>query len=228
MINKKEKNTIPKIKIFLVDDHRLVRRGIKSLLNKYYDFEIIGEADSGEEALEKIQENMPEIILMDVSLPGMNGFETVTKIKELFPKIKALFLSMHDEAEYIIRSIKSGGDGYILKSAESDELINAIRNIISGEKYYSGEIAKIIFNNYNFETSQPKIAKNEKCIALTQREKEILRLVSDGYSAKEIAEMLFISPRTVETHRLRIMQKLEAHNTAELIKLAVLYKLIEF
>jgi DNA-binding NarL/FixJ family response regulator len=228
MTNKQEKSTIPKIKIFLVDDHRLVRRGIKSLLNKYYDFEIIGEADSGEETLEKIQENTPEIILMDVSLPKMNGFETIAKIKELFPKVKALFLSMHDEAEYIIRSIKSGGDGYILKSAESDELINAIRSIASGEKYYSDDIAKIIFNSYNFETSQPKVAKNEKYIALTQREKEILRLVSDGYSAKEIASMLFISPRTVETHRLRIMQKLEAHNTAELIKLAVLYKLIEF
>lgn len=228
MVNKQEKNNVPNIKIFLVDDHRLVRRGIKSLLNKYYDFEIIGEADSGEEALEKIQENTPEIVLMDVSLPGMNGFETAAKIRELIPEIKVLFLSMHNEAEYIIRSIKSGGNGYILKSAESDELINAIRNVISGEKYYGDEIAKIIFNSYNFETSQPKIIKNEKHIALTQREKEILRLVSDGYSAREIASMLFISPRTVETHRLRIMQKLEAHNTAELIKLAVLYKLIEF
>lgn len=228
MVNKQEKNNVPNIKIFLVDDHRLVRRGIKSLLNKYCDFEIIGEADSGEEALEKIQENTPEIVLMDVSLPGMNGFETAAKIRELIPEIKVLFLSMHNEAEYIIRSIKSGGNGYILKSAESDELINAIRNVISGEKYYGDEIAKIIFNSYNFETSQPKIIKNEKHIALTQREKEILRLVSDGYSAREIASMLFISPRTVETHRLRIMQKLEAHNTAELIKLAVLYKLIEF
>ncbi|MCS6904230.1 MAG: response regulator transcription factor [Bacteroidia bacterium] len=163
---------------------------------------------------------------MDISLPDVSGFEVANRIRKTHSYVRILFLSMHDEPEYVIRSIKSGGEGYILKTAEIEELVNAVRSVARGEKYYSHQVAKIIFSSCDSHHYNP--SRSEKTIVLTNREREILRYVADGYNTREIANILYISPRTVETHRLRIMQKLEAHNTAELIKLALMYKLIQF
>jgi DNA-binding NarL/FixJ family response regulator len=212
------------IRILLADDHTVVRNGIKLLLAQQPDFEVVAEADNGMEAVELAAQTQPDVALLDVTMPQLNGFDAAQRIRQARPGTHVLFLSMHNEPEYIIRSMKSGGSGYLLKSVEKAELANAIRAVHRGERYLSTDAASNLYDG--FEDSSARNTPDIPNITLTQREREILELVANGLITKEIADRLNLSPRTVETHRVNVMKKLQATNTAELIKLAAFYKLI--
>ena len=203
-----------KIRIAIVDDHQLFRDGISSLLVRQGDFEVIlSEADGIAflEALEKI-ENKPEIVLLDLSMPKMNGFEILEKLRKNYPGIRSIAISMHDDGNYIVRCIRSGVYGYLLKNTDEDELILAIKTVSRGQKYFNKDISERMINIMSVEGNEPK--------KLSPKESEVLSMISEGLTTKEIADKLYISTRTVETHRVNMMKKLEVKNSAELIKKA--------
>jgi two-component system response regulator NreC len=209
-----------KIKALLADDHRMVRTGIRNLLQQAGDIEVVAEVDSGEQAVALAAASGAELVLMDISMPGMNGLEATRLLRHKAPQLRILMLSMHEEPEYVIRAMKTGASGYVLKSADRDELLTAVRRVHAGEKYYSPGVAGAMVED------NPNLPLHDPSLLLTAREREILALVANGKVTKEVAEVLNISPRTVETHRVNIMRKLDVANTAELIKVAVLYKLV--
>lgn len=202
-----------KIRIVLADDHALVRDGMKTLLKDVQDFSVIGEAADGHEAVKKVEELMPDIVILDISMPNMNGLETIDVIHRRFPKTKILVLTMHESEEYAHRVYKSGVGGYMLKNSDKKEFIHAIRAVSKGERFFSSSISGV--------TSKGYVGKDADSIPITRREKEILRLIVDGLTNQEIADKLFISPRTVDTHRSNLMQKLEIKNTAGLVRFAI-------
>ncbi len=204
-----------RIKIILVDDHPVVRRGISSCLTKHENLQIVGEAGDGREALKKIKELLPDIVLMDIDMPQMNGLAATEVLRKEMPQVKVLILSMHSQAEFVLRIIQSGARGYVLKEANPDDLIKAIETVHSGEVFFSPEVARLALNQYvrgGTESSQNQ---------LTSREKEVLTQIAEGLSNKEIAWRLGVGVRTVETHRERIMRKLSIHSVAGLTKYAI-------
>ncbi len=229
------------IHLLLADDHRLVRDGIRSLLSDVEDIQILADVASGDELLAILNDlrkasnaanaGLPDVVLLDVSMPMpagqiQSGLEAASFIAKEYPSVHILFLSMHEEAEYIINAMKAGARGYVLKNAEKAELVEAIRSVASGNRYFSKEVAERVMGSF-----APIPANSDKqAIAdtptLTQREQEILQLVAEGLSTKIIAERLIISPRTVETHRTNIMHKLNAVNSVELVRIALQYGLI--
>ena len=211
------------IKVLLADDHVIVRNGIKILLESDGDVEVIGEASNGVEALEMAKNLQPDILISDIKMPIMNGIEATSKLHEVAPSAKALILSMHDDEEYIIKSVESGASGYLLKDTTKEEFSKAIRAILDGQKYFSGDISNILVNNYlNIRDTGPiasrTSATKDDPYHITKRERQILQLVYDGHSNKSIAEELGKSVRTVETHRFNIMKKLEVSNITELLR----------
>ena len=202
-----------KIRILLADDHALVRDGMKTLLKDVNDFSVVGEAADGLEVVKKVEELLPDIVTMDISMPNMNGLETIDVIHRRFPKTKILVLTMHENEEYAHRVYKSGAGGYILKNSDKKEFIHAIRMVHKGERFFSSSVSGV--------TSKGYVGKEVASIPITRREKEILRLIVDGLTNQEIADKLFISPRTVDTHRSNLMQKLEIKNTAGLVRFAI-------
>jgi DNA-binding NarL/FixJ family response regulator len=217
-----------KTKILVVDDHNLVRDGIVTMLTSCVDFEIIGEAQDGEEAINKAYLMRPDIILMDIFLPGMNGVEAARIIKSKLPEIKILFLSMEVSQEYLEEVIKIGAEGYVLKDIRKSELAGAVRSAVGGTPYFSKGISDLVFKKYLKANSGEGEVKNvpppEK---LTDRELEIVKLLSQGINKREIADKLFISPRTVDAHRSHIMEKLGLKSTVELVKYAIKNQIIE-
>jgi two-component system response regulator DegU len=215
------------IKIILVDDHRIVRDGLKSLLSGEKDITIIGEASNGEEALIINRELKPDIIIADITMPEMNGIEMTRLISKENTKTKVLMVSMHDNEDYINQALEVGAAGFLLKDSSKDELIKAIKAVYAGETYCSGEVSKILLNKFLSSSRSKRLkVEAEVKLELTKREKEILKLISDGLSNKEIATQLFVSTRTVDTHRYNLMQKLEVKNGAELVRLAFKLNLI--
>jgi DNA-binding NarL/FixJ family response regulator len=210
-----------KIKIVIADDHRLVRDGIKSLLKNELDFDFVAEAENGLEVLELIPKFNPDVILMDISMPKLNGIEATSKITLEFPDVGVVMLSMHEEPEYVLQAIQNGACSYLLKNAEKDELVTAIKKASFGQKYFTPSISALMAEGIMV---QKKNQKDE--IEITEREQEVLTLVAEGLSTKQIAEKLFIGTRTVETHRLNLLKKFSAQNTAELIKIALERKII--
>ncbi|NVN94845.1 MAG: response regulator transcription factor [Bacteroidetes bacterium] len=214
-----------KIKIVLVDDHRLFLDGIKSLLSEVDFIDIIGEASSGNEALDLLSNIKPDIIMMDISMKGLSGIDVSKEITKLYPDIKIMILSMHTNEEFVINAIKAGAKGYLSKDTSKEELLDAIQIIQEGGECYSKLISE------NFLKSYVKKYKAEQSLIenkiLTQREIEILKLAVHGLSNKEIADKLFISTKTVDSHKNNIMQKLKLKNTAEMVLYAVKNKLIE-
>ncbi|MFZ4741885.1 MAG: response regulator [Bacteroidales bacterium] len=214
-----------KIKIVLVDDHRLFLDGIKSLLSEVDFIDIIGEASSGNEALDMLTNIKPDIIMMDISMKGLSGIDVSKEITMLYPDIKIMILSMHTNEEFVINAIKAGAKGYLSKDTSKEELLDAIQIIQEGGECYSKLISE------NFLKSYVKKYKAEQSLIenkiLTQREIEILKLAVHGLSNKEIADKLFISTKTVDSHKNNIMQKLKLKNTAEMVLYAVKNKLIE-
>lgn len=215
------------IKLMLVDDHSIVRDGIRLLLEQADGLEIIDEANDGEEALDKLKTHLPDLVLMDISLPGMSGIQTTQVISRLYKSVRVLMLSMHNNEDYILRSVEAGAYGYILKDSSSDEMIKAIRTIASGEKYYSSPVASIILSGYMQQLKKgDKHSRAERQSKLSNKEKEILQFLVDGMSSREIAEKLQLSVRTVDNHRANMMRRLQVRNAAELVRMAVEDKLI--
>lgn len=226
----------------LVDDHSIVRDGIRLLLEQAEGLEIIDEANDGEEALDKLKihhservegaangksNTLPDMVLMDISLPGMSGIQTTQVISRLYKGVRVLMLSMHNNEDYILRSVEAGAYGYILKDSSSDEMIKAIRTIAGGEKYYSSPVASIILSGYMQQLKKgDKHSRAERQSKLSNKEKEILQFLVDGMSSREIAEKLQLSVRTVDNHRANMMRRLQVRNAAELVRMAVEDKLI--
>ncbi|MEQ6118598.1 response regulator transcription factor [Reichenbachiella sp. MALMAid0571] len=211
------------VKVVLADDHEIVRNGIKTLLESEGEIEVLGEASNGIEAIEKVLELKPEILILDIRMPLMNGIEATAKLREVSPDTKVLILSMHDDEEYIIKSAESGASGYLLKDTNKQEFIKAISTIKSGDKYFSGDISNILVNNYlNIKkgniSNKNSNSSDVTDYGITKREKQILNLIYNGVTNKDIAEQLGKSVRTIETHRFNIMKKLGVGNITELLR----------
>lgn len=208
-----------KINIIIVDDHKIVRHGIKSLISDEIDFKIIGEASNGKEAVELVKNMSPDIVIMDINMPVLDGIEATFLIKKNFFKVKVLALTMAAGDEHIRKMIEAGASGYILKTSSKEELIKAIKTIHSGHHYFSEEATKTILNDMVNPVLKKKAG--DLHIQITDREKDVLRLIVDEYTNQEIADELFISVRTVDAHRRNLLQKIGAKNTAGLVKYAL-------
>lgn len=214
-----------KLRVLIVDDHGIVRAGVRSLLEGQSDMEVAGEASSGEEALEKVKELKPDIVLMDIAMSGMNGIEATKRIKELRPETSVLVLSMHDDEEFFFPVLRAGASGYILKESEPQELLYAIRTVHIGHVFLSPAVATALLAG--FVTAPPEQLE-ESYGSLTKREKEVLRLAAAGKTNREMAEELFLSSRTVEKYRQAVMHKLGLARREELTKYAIRRGLIDF
>ena len=215
------------IKIILVDDHDIVRDGIKSLLSGIDDIEIIGEAGDGNEVLEFLSKNTVDIVVLDISLKTISGLEITKIICEKYPSVKVLILSMYTNEEYVFTAIKNGAKGYLPKNTTRKELVEAIQTIFTGEEFFSEHISNIILKSYIRNVKGTPQTEEKKDSKLSQRETEILTLFAEGFSNQEIADKLFISIRTVESHKNHIMQKLELKSTMDLLKFAIKNKLVD-
>ncbi|WP_282134901.1 response regulator transcription factor [Seonamhaeicola maritimus] len=207
------------IKLVIADDHELFRNGLKELLRKYNDIDVVGCVSDGIEFIEYYKNNQDiDIVLLDISMPNMNGFEVLDQIKDLNPSVKPIIISMHDEGNYIAKCARMGAYSYLLKNTDQDELIKVVRVVSKGKKHFSPKISEKMIDYMSDST----ISEN----VLSKKETEVLELISKGNTTKEIAAMLYVSARTIETHRSNILKKLNVKNTAELIIKAVKMKLI--
>lgn len=216
-----------KIQVALVDDHQIVRDGIKSLLTGLLDIEVIDEASDAHGILDKLKTIKPDIIIVDISLPEISGIELTKIITSQYPSIRILVLSMYTNQEFIFNAIKAGAKGYLPKNITRDELLEAIREIHKGNEYFSKDVSSIILKSYLKQVKDPDRFDSIQEEKLTNRELEILRFVAEGYSNQLIADKLFISVRTVESHKNHIMQKLELTTTVDLVKYALKNKIID-
>lgn len=214
------------IKVLLVDDHRLVQEGIASILEQTDGIIICGKCASGEEALGLVRELSPHVVLMDIVMKGMNGIEATRWIKEQNSATKVILISTEVKKEFVSAGIKSGIDGYIPKDVSKETLFEAIQKVCNGERYFTDAITKLIFEDYYLVEKGTKKRERKITPGLTDRESEILQLVAEGVGNKEVSERLFISVRTVETHKTHILDKLGLKNTTELIKYAIKHNII--
>lgn len=205
-----------KIRLLIADDHVIVRKGIRLLLEAEPDMEIVGEALDGKESIEKVENLQPDIVLMDIAMPGMDGLEATRQIKQNWPDIQVLVLTMHRTDEYFFEMLKAGASGYILKGAETNDLKSAIRLIYSGGVFLYPNMVQKLIKGYLEATANLPSSDS----ILSKREKEVLKLISEGYSNQEIAKELVISPSTVHTHRSNLMAKLGFTKRHELVKYA--------
>jgi two-component system, NarL family, response regulator NreC len=206
------------IRIVLVDDHDIVRSGLKMLLQAQADIEIVGEAESGEQAIATCQQVQPDVVIMDITLPGMSGLETTRQIKQLYPNIAVLALTIHEGEQYFFEMLNAGASGYVPKRAAPTDLVAAIRAVSVGEVYLHPTVAKVLVNDYIKRVQAGYDSATYD--GLSQREQEVLKLIAEGLMNREIAEKLNISVRTVERHRENIMSKLNLHTRAELVRYA--------
>ena len=201
------------IEIIVVDDHQLFREGLISLISKDEDLEVVAGVSNGKELFEFMDSHgNPDILLLDLTMPEMDGFEVLQKLKSKYSKTKAIAISMHDDGNYIVKCVRAGAYGYLLKNTDEEELFEAIHTVYDGQKYFNEHISSKMINLISIEGDMTK--------AISKKESEILGLISEGLTTKQIAHKLFISTRTVETHRTNMMKKLDVKNTAQLIKKA--------
>lgn len=215
------------IKILIVDDHEVVRDGLKNILLSLNNMAIAGEAANGEDAISMYDSLKPDLVIMDISMPGMNGIEATRIIKENDPNAKILILTMHDNQEYLNQIIRSGAKGFVLKNTDKEELLDAVRTVADGENFFSKDISKLIIDNYIRSAKETDKNEGYKEVPLTKREIEILKYIAEGNSNQEIANKLYISYNTVDTHRKNIMHKLSIKNTAGLVRYAIEKGLID-
>jgi DNA-binding NarL/FixJ family response regulator len=206
-----------KIMVLIVDDHTLVREGIRSLLTLADDIEIIGEATNGEEAIEKAKELLPDVVLMDLAMPITGGLEAMRRISKELSATRVLVLTQYDDPEYVIPAIAAGARGFVTKMTSSSELTSAIHAIYRGESFLSPSAATTLIEGYKQKTE----AGGDPYYQLTDREREMLKLIAEGHTIREIADMLLISPKTAEWHKSNLMNKLNIHNRTDLIKFAI-------
>lgn len=214
-----------KIRILVADDHTVIRRGIVGLLNAQPDMEVIGEAGTGREAVAKAAAASPDVVLMDVAMPDLDGLGATRLIKGQSPGVQVLILTMHDREDYLFQALRAGASGYVLKGADTEDLLTAVRSVARGDVYLYPQVAKGLVSDYLRRVqSGEDVASFD---GLTDREREILQLIAEGKTAAQIAEDLHISPHTVQSHRDNIMTKLDLHNRAALIRYAIRRGLVE-
>jgi two-component system, NarL family, response regulator NreC len=209
-----------KKKVVIAEDHTILRAGLKALLMSNPNFEIIGEADNGRDAIRRAIELKPDLIIMDLSMPGMNGMDAVREIKDRMPEVKALVLTVHSEEEYVLASLKAGANGYVLKDATQNELLIAAERVLEGKTYLSPDITEKVVNSY-LNTSSINHEPVTRWDTVTQRERQILKLIAEGHTNKSMADYLCISVKTVEKHRANLMKKLDLHNVSALTTYAL-------
>ena len=211
------------IRVLITDDHTLVRAGIRSLLENMEGIEVIAEAGDGREALRLVRAHRPDVVLMDIAMPGLNGLEAAARIAKKFPNVRVIILSMHVNEEYVLQALRAGAAGYMVKGADAAELEIAIRAVARGETYLSPMVSKHVVTDYiqriSGETSPLEL--------LTPRQREVLQLIAEGYSTKKIARTLKISVKTVETHRMQLMERLDIHDIAGLVRYAIRIGLVK-
>ncbi len=209
-------------RIIITDDHQLILDGLRSIIAGESDLQLLAEANNGQQALSLCESLQPDLVLMDIDMPVMNGLEATTQIKKKFPSVRVMVLTMHDEAALVKRIMEIGADGYMLKNADQEELLSAIRKVAGGEKHYSEKVLNALKEGKT-DSSQFSLRPTDAVLlsTLTEREVEILRLLAEGLSNKEIGDKIFISHRTVDTHRTNLMKKLDVHNVAGLIRFAI-------
>jgi two-component system, NarL family, response regulator NreC len=206
------------VTVLLVDDHPIVRQGLRNLLDSMPDFKVVGEAGDGLQALELIERVQPQVIVIDVVMPGLTGLEVTQRVKRQWPAVKVIVLSMQNNEAYVVSALKSGASGYILKDTGPEELVDAIRIVVKGERYLSKQLSERIINAYVSKVDEAEVDPYD---TLTNREKEILHLVAEGFTNQEIAERLYISPRTAELHRSNVLNKLSLKNQVDLVRFAI-------
>jgi len=211
------------IRILIADDHTIFRSGLRLLLASEPEFEVVGEAENGEQAITLAQQLVPDVILMDIGMPGINGYEATKRLKELLPEVKVLVLTMHRSEEYFFQMLEAGASGYVLKGAETSDLIQSVRTVSRGEVFlYPTMAARLVEEYLRDHSGKPGLSKK-----LTPRETQILQMIADGYANKEIADSLVISPSTVHSHLTNLMQKLELTRRHELVQYARQHGLIQ-
>lgn len=206
------------IRVLLADDHKIIRQGLRSLLEKQQDMEVVAEAEDGRSAVRLAAETAPDVVIMDVTMPDLNGVEATKQILSNSPDIKIVALSMHSDSMFVAEMLRSGAVGYLLKDCAFDELAKAIRTVIDNKTYLSPAISGVVLEDYIYRLSKTSFASPD---VLSDREREVLQLMAEGNSTKKIAQKLHISVKTVETHRRQMMSKLNIHTIAELTKYAI-------
>ncbi len=210
------------IRVLLVDDHAILRAGLKALLATYEDIEVVGEAATGEEAIRKARALDPDVVVMDVMMPGMNGLTALRYLLAEKPDARVLMLTQYGNKEFVLPLLEAGAAGYVLKQAADTDFVKAVRAVYEGNSYLYPPIAKLVLEAF---MAGEQAADPER--RLTPREREILILIAQGYTNAEIAEILYISPKTVDVHRTRLMNKLNLHNVAEIVRYAVRHRLVD-
>ncbi|MGD8255235.1 MAG: response regulator transcription factor [Syntrophobacterales bacterium] len=206
-------------RVVIAEDHTILREGLRALLSAESDLEVVGEADDGRQAIRRVEELGPDLILTDLSMPKMNGVEAIREIKKRAPETKVLALTVHKAEEFILEVLQAGADGYVLKDASSEELMMAIKSVLGGKRYLSPSVSQLVIEGYL--EGRKSIASSSPWDTLTKRERQILKLIAEGHKNKEIADYLYISVKTVEKHRANLMKKLDLHSAAALTAYAM-------
>ncbi len=214
-----------RVTIFLADDHTIVREGLAKLLEGEPGFQVIGEAENGREAVRKVEQLKPDVVLMDIAMPMLNGIEATRQIKKLLPRTKIIILSMHSHERYIKELFSLGASGYLLKDSTGDDIIKAIRAAQSGDTYLSPSVSRLIIEDY--VSTKKKSFREQLYSTLSNREREIFQMIAEGRTTREISEILCISRSTVKTHRAKIMEKLRLENISQLIQFAIKVGIVE-
>jgi len=205
-------------RVVIAEDYTILREGLKALLSSQPEFKVVGEAEDGRNAVRCVQQHTPDLVLMDLSMPRMNGLDAIKEVKRVTPETKIIVLTVHKSEEYVLATLQAGADGYVLKDASHSELVMAMLNVLDGRRFLSPGISEKVIEGYLF--GRKTVTDQTAWDTLTNREKEILKLIGEGYKNKEIADFLCISPKTVEKHRTNLMNKLDLHNIASLTALA--------
>ncbi len=214
-----------KTRIIIADDHSVVRSGLRLLLQSSPDFTVVAEAEDGEEAVSLVERHKPDVVIMDISMPKLNGIEATSIMKQSNPDLKIIILTVHEDEEYVYQMLRAGASGYVLKSAGKKEIFAAIESALSGERFFSPGISKLIIEGF-IKRDKEQLQAQEQLQThskqqLTKREIEVLQYIAQGFTNRKIAEALFLSIRTINTHRTNLMQKLDIHDTARLVRYAI-------
>ena len=216
---------MPQIRILLVDDHTLFRQGVKTMLSQEPDLEIVGEAANASEAVDCAASNRPDVVVMDISMPGMSCFEATRQIRKARPETKVLFLTMYDDEDYLVEGMEVGASGYVLKDSPAPQLASAVRDVNRGGSYLSPKMLSQLVDDFRSRVKDN--IRTPRFSTLTPREREVLKLLAEGNSVKEIAGDLNLSVKTVEAHKFNLMRKLDIHNKAQLVQYAIQKKIIQ-